>query len=109
VRGWLGVVDFVERFWIMEAGARIVDVADDGLVENIALGWLDPHRANENKLGDVGGRHRRHFGRDPAAEAEPDQYRLLNFELRKQTAVHHGQVSNAAHPLRTLRTPPSRV
>ena len=52
-RSRLGAVDLVERFLIMEAGARIVDVADDGLVEDIALGRLDAHRADENELGDV--------------------------------------------------------
>jgi len=93
----------------MEAGARIVDVADDGLVKNIALGGLDSHRGNQNELRNVSRRHRCHFGGDPAAEAEPDQNGILDFQLCEQTSVHHGQVSNAAHPLGAARTFPSRV
>src|SRR5436190_20430274 len=36
-----GAIDLVECFLIVESGTGVVDVADDGLVENIAFGRLD--------------------------------------------------------------------
>src|SRR6516165_12796740 len=36
----LSTIDAVERLLIMEAGARIVEVTNDGLIKNIALGGL---------------------------------------------------------------------
>src|SRR5262249_46318748 len=77
----LCTVNTVERLLVVEAGAGIVDVADDRLVEDVALRRLDAHRADQHERAKVARRHARHLGGDPAAEAEADQRGLLETEV----------------------------
>ena len=83
----------------MKAGAGVVDIADDRLVEDVALGRLDPHRADQHEPVEVARRQRRHLGRDPAAEAEPDEAGALDAEIGEQPLIERGDVARVAHPV----------
>ena len=99
----LGAVQPVERRLIVETRAHIVDVAGDRLVEDVALRRLDAHGADQHQVREIAGRHGRHLGRDPAAEAQPDQRRPRAAELVQQAAIDDGDVARAAHPVGARR------
>jgi len=63
-------------------------------------GGLIAHGADQHQAGDVGGRHGRHLGGDPAAEAQADQCRLVDLQRTQQIAMDHRYVAHAAHPVR---------
>ena len=86
----------------MEAGAGVVDIADDRLVQDVALGRLDAHRADQHEPVEIARRQRRHLGRDPAAEAEPDKAGALDPEIGEQPLIKRGDVARMAHPVRPL-------
>jgi hypothetical protein len=105
----LGAVDPVERLLVVEARPRIVDVACDREVEDVALRRLDAHGADQHELGEIGRCHAGHLGGDPAAEAQPDQDGVADLQLAQQTAIDHGNVARTAHPLRPLRAAVARM
>src|SRR3984893_7594007 len=92
-----------EGLLIVEAGPRVVQVADDRLVKDVALGGLHPHRPAHHEPVELAGSHRRHLRRDPAAKAEADQRGSLDPELRQQPLVDDRAVAHAAQPLWSLR------
>ena len=54
---------------------------------------------------EVARRQRRHLGRDPAAEAEPDKAGALDAEIGQQPLIKRGDVARVAHPVRALLDP----
>ena len=84
----------------MKAGPGVIDIADDRLVEDVALRRFDAHRADQHQPMKVARRQRRHFGSDPAAIAEPDEAGALDPEIGKQPLIERGDIARMAQPLR---------
>ena len=101
--GRLGAEDLVEGLLLLEAGAHVVDVADEGLVEDVALGGLDAHGAHEDDAMQSARRHGRHLGGDPSPEAEPDYGNLGQIQGGDQRLIGDGDIPHVPHPAGPLR------
>ncbi len=87
---------------VVKPGAGVVDIADDRLVEDIALGRLHPHRADQHQPVEIARGERRHLGRHPTAKAEPDEARVLDPEIGEQPLIERRDIARMAQPLRLL-------
>src|SRR6266536_1477547 len=87
---------------VLAAGAGIVDVAHDRLVEDLAVNRLHAHRADQDEPANRRRRHRRHLRGDPAAEAQADQGYIRHADRREKKLIRHRDVTDVAHPGRTL-------
>ncbi|MFN8558237.1 MAG: hypothetical protein U0531_13145 [Dehalococcoidia bacterium] len=58
--------------------------------------------AGEDQPPKLARRQAGHLGRDPAAEAEPNQAHVVQPQLRQQPLVDGGHIAHTAHPERTV-------
>ena len=87
---------------MVKPGPGVVEIADDCLIQDIALGQLQTHCAHQNQAMQCGRRHRRHLSRNPPAKAEPDQQGPFNAKIGRRPLIDHGDVADTAQPLRSF-------
>ena len=83
----------------MKTGTCVIEITDDCLVEDLALGRLQTHRPDQDQPMKFARRHRRHLGGDPPAKAEADQRSPVDAEISKQPLIYDRNIAHAAQPL----------
>src|SRR5437588_1919098 len=70
---------------VVKAGAGVVDIADDRLVEDVAFGRLDPHRADQHEPVEVARRQR---SEEHTSELQSHSDLVCRLLLEKKKSRH---------------------
>ena len=96
----LGIVELPAREFLRRPGE---DIVEHGVAAFDAGGREQRQRCQPGRVAD------RDLGRDPAAEAVPDEMNIAQVQRLHQVEIEERHVADAHHPVRDLPAPEARM